>query len=56
MPVESTLLGAEGYTQNQRAIEEPWVRCFRTRAYGQTEFFLTDDDGYSHCFGVLTQR
>src|ERR1700686_2817048 len=27
----STLLGAEGYTQNQRAIEEPWVRCFRTR-------------------------
>jgi hypothetical protein len=28
MPVESTLLGAEGYTQNQRAIEEPWVRCF----------------------------
>src|SRR3989454_4060114 len=26
----STLLGAEGYPQNQRAIEEPWVRCFRT--------------------------
>ena len=25
------------------------------RDYGQTEFFLTDDDGYSHCFGVLTQ-
>ena len=23
--------GAEGYTQDQRAIEEPWVRCFRTR-------------------------
>ena len=22
------------------------------REYGQTEFFLTDDDGYSHCFGV----
>ena len=22
------------------------------RDYGQTEFFLTDDDGYSHCFGV----
>jgi len=22
------------------------------RKYGQTEFFLTDDDGYSHCFGV----
>jgi len=22
------------------------------RDYGQTEFFLTDDDVYSHCFGV----
>jgi hypothetical protein len=26
------------------------------RDYGQTEFSLTDDDGYSHCFGVPTQR
>jgi catechol 2,3-dioxygenase-like lactoylglutathione lyase family enzyme len=24
------------------------------REYGQTEFFVTDDDGYSHCFGVST--
>ena len=24
------------------------------RHYGQTEFFVTDDDGYSHCFGVAT--
>lgn len=24
------------------------------RDYGQSEFFLTDDDGYSHCFGVAT--
>ena len=24
------------------------------RDYGQTEFFVTDDDGYSHCFGVDT--
>lgn len=22
------------------------------RDYGQTEFFVTDDDGHSHCFGV----
>jgi catechol 2,3-dioxygenase-like lactoylglutathione lyase family enzyme len=22
------------------------------REYGQKEFFVTDDDGYSHCFGV----
>jgi len=26
------------------------------RDYGQTEFVLTDDDGYSHCFGVPTRR
>lgn len=25
------------------------------RDYGQTEFFVTDDDGYSHCFGVATR-
>lgn len=24
------------------------------RDYGQTEFFVTDDDGFSHCFGVDT--
>lgn len=24
------------------------------REYGQTEFFVTDDDGYSHCFGIAT--
>jgi catechol 2,3-dioxygenase-like lactoylglutathione lyase family enzyme len=22
------------------------------RDYGQTEFFVTDEDGFSHCFGV----
>ena len=26
------------------------------REYGQTEFFLIDDDGFSHCFGVPTQK
>lgn len=26
------------------------------REYGQTEFSLTDDDGFSHCFGVLTSQ
>lgn len=26
------------------------------RDYGQTEFFVTDDDGFSHCFGVATAR
>ena len=24
------------------------------RYYGQTEFVLTDDDGYDHCFGLPT--
>lgn len=24
------------------------------REYGQTEFVLSDDDGYSHCFGIGT--
>lgn len=26
------------------------------RDYGQTEFFVTDDDGYFHCFGVATSK
>ena len=26
------------------------------RGYGQTEFSLTDDDGFSHCFGVPTKK
>jgi hypothetical protein len=26
------------------------------RDYCQTEFFLTDDDGYSHCFGLPTRN
>ena len=24
------------------------------RDYGQTEFFVTDPDGHSHCFGIAT--
>jgi hypothetical protein len=26
------------------------------RSYGQTEFLLTDDDGYSHCFGIPSEK
>ncbi|MGB6724294.1 MAG: VOC family protein [Terracidiphilus sp.] len=26
------------------------------RDYCQTEFFLTDDDGFTHCFGIATQK
>jgi catechol 2,3-dioxygenase-like lactoylglutathione lyase family enzyme len=26
------------------------------RDYGNTEFFLMDDDGYSHCFGIETEK
>jgi catechol 2,3-dioxygenase-like lactoylglutathione lyase family enzyme len=45
-------------------INETWERLkqlgFKVsdivqREYGQTEFFLTDVDGYSHCFGVATR-
>jgi uncharacterized glyoxalase superfamily protein PhnB len=32
------------------------VSELQDRDYGQTEFFLTDDDGFSHCFGVPTQK
>jgi hypothetical protein len=35
-----------GYTVSE--IEE--------RAHGMTEFLLTDDDGYTHCFGVPTKN
>jgi catechol 2,3-dioxygenase-like lactoylglutathione lyase family enzyme len=31
------------------------VSDIEDRDYGQTEFVLTDDDGYSHCFGVATK-
>ena len=31
------------------------VSDIEDRNYGQTEFFLTDEDGYSHCFGVATK-
>ena len=30
------------------------VSEMEARDYGQTEFFVTDDDGFSHCFGVPT--
>jgi hypothetical protein len=37
----------------QRLIELGYsVSEIVDRDYGQTEFFLTDEDGYSHCFGV----
>jgi len=32
------------------------VSELKDRDYGQTEFLITDDDGYSHCFGVATKR
>lgn len=30
------------------------VSAIVEREYGQSEFTLTDDDGFSHCFGVAT--
>lgn len=32
------------------------VSEIQERDYGQTEFFLDDDDGFSHCFGVATKK
>lgn len=32
------------------------VSEIQERDYGQTEFFLNDDDGYSHCFGIPTKK
>jgi len=32
------------------------VSDIEDREYGQTEFFLDDDDGFTHCFGVATKR
>ena len=31
------------------------VSDIEDRDYGQTEFFVTDDDGYNHCFGIATK-
>ena len=31
------------------------VSDIEIREYGQTEFFVTDDDGYPHCFGIATK-
>jgi len=31
------------------------VSDIEARDYGQTEFFVKDDDGFSHCFGVDTK-
>lgn len=32
------------------AVSDIWERD-----YGHTEFFLTDDDGFEHCFGLRTE-
>ena len=32
------------------------VSDLQEREYGQTEFFVTDGDGFSHCFGVGTKK
>jgi len=31
------------------------VSDIQERDYGQTEFFVTDDDGFAHCFGVASK-
>jgi len=36
----------------------PWcsVSDIEERDYGLTEFVVTDDDGFTHCFGVDTKH
>ncbi len=47
---------------NIKAIRERLLRLgyaaseIEDREYGQAEFVVKDDDGYSHCFGVATTR
>ncbi len=44
------------YELHERLIQLGYtVSDICERDYGQTEFFLTDDDGFSHCFGVPTK-
>ena len=43
------------YALRDRLIELGYVPSdLSRRDYGQTEFLVTDDDGYLHCFGVPT--
>jgi hypothetical protein len=54
----STLRGAPKDIHNTRERLKSLgygVSELEHRDYGQTEFFLTDDDGYSHRFGVPSQ-
>jgi hypothetical protein len=45
------------YETRERLIQLGYVVSdLIEREYGQTEFFLTNDDGYSHCFGVPTKN
>jgi hypothetical protein len=52
------LLGARRPAWPARAPDRARLRGsdLQQRDYGQTEFFLTDDDGFEHCFGVPTPQ
>lgn len=43
-------------TRNRFQVLGYKVSEIEDRDYGQTEFFVTDEDGYSHCFGVATPK
>lgn len=44
------------HAQHTRLIEAGFSPSeIDVRDYGQTEFFVTDHDGHSHCFGVATK-
>jgi catechol 2,3-dioxygenase-like lactoylglutathione lyase family enzyme len=48
---------ADLYATRERLKELGYaVSDIEERDYGQTEFFVTDDDGFTHCFGVDTKE
>ena len=45
------------HTMRSRLLDMGFaVSAIEERDYGQTEFFVIDDDGYNHCFGVATNQ
>jgi hypothetical protein len=51
--VASILFGTIWALGNQPRNDRHWKDYLaHTPHVGQTEFFLTDDDGFSHCFGI----
>lgn len=55
---EGRLIGVHGIRALRERLQSLGyvVSEITDRDYGQSEFFVTDDDGFSHCFGVATDK